>query len=246
MNMKKRIYLILAVALVAALLGLYGCHKAETEETEPTITTEVTEATTEATEAAEATEQETKAVELDDAETAVTEGGKPQTDGLSGTGSVTTGSSDVQQTGSGGSGSGSGATSGSSGGGPSGTPATQPPAPTQHVHSYTLSSTTPATCTASGSSTYTCSCGDSYTDTIPQTTHSWVHHHQDEVKHQEFKCVCQCGAQFGSESEWAAHAKSYDAVEAITNHGHWGSVPFWIIDTPAKDWDECSICGATK
>ena len=42
-----------------------------------------------------------------------------------------------------------------------------------HTHSYTLTSTVPASCTAAGLNTYTCSCGDSYTETIAATGHNY-------------------------------------------------------------------------
>ncbi|MBQ2768377.1 MAG: leucine-rich repeat protein [Clostridia bacterium] len=43
----------------------------------------------------------------------------------------------------------------------------------EHTHSYT-SQTTEATCTENGIITYTCSCGDSYTEEIPATgVHTW-------------------------------------------------------------------------
>lgn len=44
---------------------------------------------------------------------------------------------------------------------------------TTHTHSYTAKVTTPATCTTNGVKTYTCSCGDSYTEIIKATGHSW-------------------------------------------------------------------------
>ncbi len=40
-----------------------------------------------------------------------------------------------------------------------------------HTHSYTSKITTPATCTKAGVKTYTCSCGDSYTEAISATGH---------------------------------------------------------------------------
>ena len=43
-----------------------------------------------------------------------------------------------------------------------------------HEHSYTSAVTTAATCTTDGVRTYTCSCGDSYTESIPATGHSYV------------------------------------------------------------------------
>lgn len=47
----------------------------------------------------------------------------------------------------------------------------EPEAP--HSHSYTSSVTKAATCTAAGVRTYTCSCGHSYTASIPATGHKW-------------------------------------------------------------------------
>ena len=43
-----------------------------------------------------------------------------------------------------------------------------------HEHSYTSKVTTPATCKEEGVKTYTCSCGDTYTESIPKlTTHTF-------------------------------------------------------------------------
>ena len=44
----------------------------------------------------------------------------------------------------------------------------------EHTHSYTSTVTTAATCTTAGARTYTCSCGDSYTEAIPATGHNYV------------------------------------------------------------------------
>ncbi|WP_337670995.1 leucine-rich repeat domain-containing protein, partial [Ruminococcus bicirculans (ex Wegman et al. 2014)] len=46
-----------------------------------------------------------------------------------------------------------------------------------HTHSYTSKITKQPTCTATGVRTFTCSCGDSYTETIPATGHKssgWI------------------------------------------------------------------------
>lgn len=50
-----------------------------------------------------------------------------------------------------------------------------PETPTEptHTHSYSVSSTVDATCTQPGKKTYTCSCGDSYTEEIPALGHSF-------------------------------------------------------------------------
>lgn len=42
-----------------------------------------------------------------------------------------------------------------------------------HKHSYAGNVTTPATCTTEGEITYTCTCGDSYTEPIPATGHDY-------------------------------------------------------------------------
>ena len=42
-----------------------------------------------------------------------------------------------------------------------------------HTHSYTSKVTKPATCIENGVKTYTCECGDSYTETIPATGHKY-------------------------------------------------------------------------
>ena len=41
-----------------------------------------------------------------------------------------------------------------------------------HIHNYFSAVTTPATCTDTGIMTYTCSCGDTYTETIPALGHT--------------------------------------------------------------------------
>lgn len=43
-----------------------------------------------------------------------------------------------------------------------------------HTHSYTSSVTTAATCTTAGVRTYSCACGESYTESIPATGHNYV------------------------------------------------------------------------
>ena len=54
---------------------------------------------------------------------------------------------------------------------PAPTEPTQPPA---HVHNHTSAITTVATCLLPGVRTYTCDCGESYTQAIPATGHTWV------------------------------------------------------------------------
>lgn len=254
--MKKVISLILAAALFAMVLGLYGCHSAGQEETEQIAATEAAGATSATTIPAEniSTGESTEAVTEPEATEKATSQGNGSSDG-----GKTESTGNTQKPGSSKpSGNGSGSADKPAATIPPASqppvanpPATEPPAtnpltPTEHTHSYTVSATVPATCTSEGSNTYTCACGDSYTESIPMTAHNWVHQHQDEVKHQEYKCTCICGARFNSSTEWITHRDSYDNLEALTNHGSYGDAPVWVVDTPARDWDQCSICGATK
>lgn len=51
--------------------------------------------------------------------------------------------------------------------------AAQAPVTTAHSHNYVKTGTNAATCSAYGYETYTCSCGDSYTATLPMIGHSY-------------------------------------------------------------------------
>lgn len=44
----------------------------------------------------------------------------------------------------------------------------------EHTHRYSSTVTTAPTCTIPGVRTYTCSCGESYTEAVPATGHTWV------------------------------------------------------------------------
>ena len=65
-----------------------------------------------------------------------------------------------------------------------------------HTHSYTSSVTKAATCTAAGVRTYTCSCKDSYTETIAQLSHSYTGAIKSDGNGKDathsFKCVNGC------------------------------------------------------
>ena len=70
-----------------------------------------------------------------------------------------------------------------------------------HTHGYTFEITTAATCTTAGVKTYTCSCGDTYTEAIPATGHTYV------------DGVCSvCGAEDSDEPEQPAYTNVLDEV----------------------------------
>ena len=137
----------------------------------------------------------------------------------------------------------------------------------QHKHSYSASVTKQPTCSSTGTRTYTCSCGDSYTESIPAVDHHWQHHdatgHYDKVVDQpawdepiyETRAICYgCGAQFKTTQEALEHTMkdfgdgcdSYytDDVQTGTIHHEATYKDVWVQDSPA--YDECTNCGARK
>lgn len=135
-----------------------------------------------------------------------------------------------------------------------------------HTHSYTSSVTANPTCTNNGTNTFTCSCGDSYTESIPATGHQWVtktetiHHesmgHMESTPGEErnsFQCNY-CHSTFGSTDELMSHMISNSDT---CNNSGWtiitessGATNTWVVDQEA--WDEtvtynvCSVCGTTQ
>ena len=77
-----------------------------------------------------------------------------------------------------------------------------------HTHSHTSAVTTEATCTTAGVITYTCSCGDTYTEEIPATGHNYV----DGV------CTI-CGASDPSHEETASLPDGYTQLDYIVVTG---------------------------
>lgn len=162
-------------------------------------------------------------------------------------------SSSGGNTSSGGSSSSGGNTSGentSGGGSSSGGGSTSKP----HTHNYVSSVTKQPTCTSTGTRTYTCSCGDSYTETIAKTSHSWVDRYETKTippkTHTEnvIKQVCGgCGAQFDTADEAAIHIMK-DFYDNCQNYSSKVVDTITIIDEPAKTEQvykgkQCSVCG---
>lgn len=135
-----------------------------------------------------------------------------------------------------------------------------------HSHSYSESVTVNPTCSSNGTKTFTCSCGDSYTESIPATGHQWetrsetVHHestgHMESTPGEErhsFQCNY-CHSIFGTMDELMDHMISNNDT---CNNSSWSVITesseatnTWVVDQEA--WDEvithnvCSVCGATQ
>lgn len=106
----------------------------------------------------------------------------------------------------------------------------------EHTHSYTSKVTKPATCTENGVKTYTCECGDSYTETIPATGHNYG----DFVVTKPATCT-----EDGVKTKTCANCND-KITESIPKTGHTSSD--WIIDKNAainvkgSKYKECKVC----
>ena len=128
---------------------------------------------------------------------------------------------------------------------PTPTPTTEKPAkPTpkpksKHTHSYTSKETTKPTCCKEGVRTYTCSCGDTYTEAIATVDHTWVttYHEGKEIKvdHE----VADDGFDFT-----AANYNEQQQIDYCEEH-KCGSADQPVVIGHEKGYDEtkCSVCG---
>ena len=95
------------------------------------------------------------------------------------------------------------------------------------------------------------------TETEPAPTeptecqHNWVSIHHAEVGHWRAGIMCDCGwTVYGDPDEltalWNAHSASFPPAESLFEHGGFGSMDEWIVDTPAYDEWVCQHCGQRK
>ena len=85
---------------------------------------------------------------------------------------------------------------------------------TVHAHAYTATVTTAATCTTPGVRTYACACGESYTEAIPATGHSYVR--TEENGNYVYTCSV-CGDSYSEPVKTA----TYDSVSRLTSGGRY-------------------------
>lgn len=90
--------------------------------------------------------------------------------------------------------------------------------------------------------------------TEPQPTeparcaHDWQCVHHDEEGHWLAGIICDCGwTVYGSPDEvsaaWNAHSASFPPEESLFDHGGFGCVDEWVVDTPAYEEWYCCLCG---
>ena len=95
------------------------------------------------------------------------------------------------------------------------------------------------------------------TETEPAPTeptecqHNWVSIPHAEVGHWRAGIMCDCGwTVYGDPDEltalWNAHSASFPPAESLFEHGGFGSMDEWIVDTPAYSEWVCQHCGQRK
>mgnify|MGYP002801420288 CR=1 FL=1 len=128
------------------------------------------------------------------------------------------------------------------------TSAPSTPSKPAHTHSYVSTVTTQPTCCNPGVRTYTCSCGNSYTESIPATgNHNWVAQTWQKPVYETHVICNGCGKDFGG-------GKGADdaAVEHVATSDFYGpcqsysSKPVVVGYTTETYGYKCSTCGATK
>ena len=135
------------------------------------------------------------------------------------------------------------------------TPKQEQPA---HTHSYTSSVTKNPTCTENGVKTFVCSCGSSYTESIPANGHQWTTtaetishpstgHYETVTKKEAF---CGCGASgFQSQAELNAHWKNDNCGGTTGGVREW-TENVWVEDSPSYDEvisvNQCIVCGTRQ
>lgn len=119
---------------------------------------------------------------------------------------------------------------------PAETPKEEKPAP-EHKHEYTANLTTNPTCTEEGVMTYTCSCGDSYTEAYPKLEHQYegkVTREPNCAVEGEMTYTCTlCGDSYTEPIEVIAHTP--------------GAAQTTVEPTCTKEGEKvvkCTVCGA--
>ncbi|MBR4881971.1 MAG: InlB B-repeat-containing protein, partial [Clostridia bacterium] len=107
---------------------------------------------------------------------------------------------------------------------------------TAHTHSYTSKVTTAATCTSAGVKTFTCSCGNSYTEAIAALGHSYTTTTTDATCTTAGKTVKTCG-RCGDSSTTTIAALGHDYIVTSTIAA--------TCTAAGKTVKTCSRCGDT-
>ena len=104
----------------------------------------------------------------------------------------------------------------------------------EHIHNYESSVVINATCNEPGELLYTCTCGDSYTESIPAKGHNW--------KHWEFLPMPTC-TQEGAKVRycWNCMSEEKETVPA-TGHYYDEEVEYATQEADGKIYNRCVSC----
>ena len=257
---RKKIIIALAVLGCAAVLGVggYGILSQTTDTSSKSATADGKDETDNQKKEEETTAQTDAAVEdtasidgtTTDMAAADTTSANSSCSKSSGSSSKNSGNSSKSSSGNSSKPS-SGSSSKSSSGGTNQSKPSQP----AHTHSYSSSVTTQPTCSKAGVRTYTCSCGDLYTESIPATgNHKWEKQYKTETvpakTHQETRGtnICNgCGAQFDDPDDAIEHIMAVFGDACSSYRTEVDTIT--VIDEPETTKDvyigsKCSVCGA--
>lgn len=120
---------------------------------------------------------------------------------------------------------------------------TETPTESIHEHTYTDSVTKEATCTESGEKTFTCECGDSYTEQIEKKEHNY-----EEVENSSVPATCtKEGKEADTKCSLCGDVISGTAISKIAHT--YGDYVYNNDATTENDGTEtatCSVCGDTS
>ena len=108
-----------------------------------------------------------------------------------------------------------------------------------HSHSYTGTVTTEATCTEAGIKTFTCSCGATYTETIPAKGHTW-----DEGVVTTAATCTEAGVK--TYTCTVCKATKTEAIEALGHDWNEPTVVYAANGNKGTKTYTCTVCNATK
>ena len=109
---------------------------------------------------------------------------------------------------------------------------------TEHTHSYTSAVTTQPTCTEDGVITYTCTCGDSYTEAIPATEHT----ESSEITENYVAATC---TETGSYDKvvYCTECETVLSRETVTVAATEHNYSEWEKADDKTHQRECEVCG---
>ena len=117
-----------------------------------------------------------------------------------------------------------------------------------HVHRYVAKVTKEPTCTEQGETTYTCPCGDSYTEAIPANGHTMT---KTEAKaptcvkagNAEYYTCSVCNKIFSDEKGEMEISETALSATGEHSYGEWTVTKAATVESEGEETRTCSVCG---